>query len=572
MSVVYLAEHIRLGRKVALKLLAPALSEDESYRERFIRESRRAAELDHPNIIPIYDAGEDDGQLYIAMRYVEGADLKALIKRDGPLQLGRVLFMLEQVAGALDAAHDRDLVHRDVKPSNILVSEPSDRVYLTDFGVVKHTASRGLTKTGFFIGTVDYAPPEQIEGLPLDPRTDVYALGCVFYECLTGRAPFDRDGEVAVMHAHLTEPPPRLTTARPDLPKSLNQVVASAMAKAKDERFGSCEELIEAARDAALQRSTTMRRELQPSDLAAAAADEPVHAESSVADEGMAIPAPLPPAAEAPAPVAAPVAVSAEVAQPGSVVAAAPPAATAAPPTAAPPPVASTPGGGRRRSAWLLTALLVVIAAAGAGIGVYFATKKDSNKGAITNTIPTNTAPVGVIPKGLQGVVNPALWKDCAVENSPNPGAVQSALCTKHADSPDNFPDSVELSLYPNTNAVLAAYAAEKAKAKSQANANLVEGKGRCDRAGWNGDGEWIHGTGAKAGHRFCYFDQNQNAVIVWTHERTIPGEQPQLNHLDTLGIAKIGGKNSSTLTGWWRFWHSDIGKCTESNCVAQLP
>jgi hypothetical protein len=571
MSVVYLAEHIRLGRKVALKLLAPALSEDESYRERFIRESRRAAELDHPNIIPIYDAGEDDTQLYIAMRYVEGSDLKGLIKRDGPLQLGRVLFMLEQVAGALDAAHERDLVHRDVKPSNILVSEPSDRVYLTDFGVVKHTASRGLTKTGFFIGTVDYAPPEQIEGLPLDPRTDVYALGCVFYECLTGRAPFDRDGEVAVMHAHLTEPPPRLTVARPDLPKALNQVVAAAMAKAKDERFGSCEELIEAARDAALQRSTTMRRELQPSDLPAAAADEPVHAESSVADESVAVPAPLPLAAEAPAPVAAPVAVSSEVAQPESVVAAAPPASTAAPPTAAPPPAASTPGGGRRRSAWLLTALLVIVAAAGAGIGVYFATKKDSSNNAVTNTTPTNTGPVGVIPRGLQGVVSPALWKDCAVENSPNPGAVQSALCTKHADSPDNFPDSVELSLYPNTKAVLAAFAAAKTSA-TQDGAKLVEGKGRCDRAGWNGDGEWVHGTGAKAGHRFCYFDAHQNAVIVWTHERTIPGEQPQLNHLDTLGIAKISGKNSSTLTGWWRFWHGDIGKCTESGCVAQLP
>ena len=291
MSVVYLAEHIRLGRKVALKLLAPALSEDESYRERFIRESRRAAELDHPNIIPIYDAGEGDGQLYIAMRLVEGADLKALIKRDGPLQLGRALFILEQVAGALDAAHERDLVHRDVKPSNILVSEPSDRVYLTDFGVVKHTASRGLTKTGFFIGTVDYAPPEQIEGLPLDPRTDVYALGCVFYECLTGRAPFDRDGEVAVMHAHLTEPPPRLTTPRPDLPKALNQVVATAMAKSKDERYGSCEELIDAARDAALQRPTTTRRELPPevfaatSDVASESTSMPPEAEPSAGPE-----------------------------------------------------------------------------------------------------------------------------------------------------------------------------------------------------------------------------------------------------------------------------------------------
>ena len=166
MSVVYLAEHVRLGRRVALKLLAPMLSNDETYRDRFQRESRRAAELDHPNVVPIFDAGEADGQLFIAMRYIEGCDLKTLIGREGALGIGRTLFILEQAADGLDAAHDRDLIHRDVKPANILIAEPSEHVYLTDFGVVKHTASKGLTRTGFFIGTVDYAAPEQIEGLP----------------------------------------------------------------------------------------------------------------------------------------------------------------------------------------------------------------------------------------------------------------------------------------------------------------------------------------------------------------------------------------------------------------------
>ena len=257
MSVVYLAEHMRLGRKVALKLLSSVLSEDEGFRDRFVRESRRAAELDHPNIVPIYDAGESDGQLYIAMRYIQGCDLKTLIAREQRLSTGRALYILEQVASALDTAHDHDLIHRDVKPANILIAEPSEMVYLADFGVVKHTASRGLTRTGFFIGTVDYAAPEQIEGLPVDARTDVYALGCVLYECLVGKAPFDREGEVAVMHAHLVEPPPLLTAARPDLPKSLNRVIAQAMAKSKDERFNSCEELIEAARGAALQRTSS---------------------------------------------------------------------------------------------------------------------------------------------------------------------------------------------------------------------------------------------------------------------------------------------------------------------------
>ena len=257
MSVVYLAEHLRLGRQVALKLLAPVLSQDDSYRDRFVRESRRAAELDHPNVVPIYDAGEADGQLFIAMRYIEGCDLKTLIRRDQRLSTGRTLFILEQVASALDAAHARDLIHRDVKPGNVLIAEPSEMVYLTDFGVVKHTASRGLTRTGFFIGTVDYAAPEQIEGLPVDARTDVYALGCVLYECLVGKAPFEREAEVTVMHAHLLEAPPLLTAARPDLPKSLNRVLASAMAKSKDDRYDTCEQLIEAARVAALQRSTT---------------------------------------------------------------------------------------------------------------------------------------------------------------------------------------------------------------------------------------------------------------------------------------------------------------------------
>ena len=154
MSIVYAAEHIQLGRRIALKLMAPQLASDDSFRERFIRESQIAASLEHPNVVPIYDAGESDGFLYIAMRYVEGTDLRTLIKRQAPLGLGQTLFLLEQVAGALDAAHERGLVHRDIKPANILVSQPSDRVYLTDFGVAKAMSSPGLTKTGVLRGHV----------------------------------------------------------------------------------------------------------------------------------------------------------------------------------------------------------------------------------------------------------------------------------------------------------------------------------------------------------------------------------------------------------------------------------
>ena len=268
MSVVYLAEHMRLGRKVALKVLATPLAHDESFRERFARESQRAAELDHPNVIPIYDAGEiegsdSDGLLYIAMRYVAGSDLRSLLKQEKRLSVGRTLFVLEQVAGALDAAHENNLIHRDVKPSNILVADPSEHVYLTDFGVAKQTTAPDLTRTGVFVGTVDYAAPEQIEGLSLGPYTDVYALGCVLYECLAGRPPFDREAEVAVMHAHLTGAPPRLSETRPDLPRELDRVIATAMAKSSGERFRRASELVDAAHAAVLQRRTTSVQALQ---------------------------------------------------------------------------------------------------------------------------------------------------------------------------------------------------------------------------------------------------------------------------------------------------------------------
>ena len=180
MSVVYLAQHKSLERKVALKIMSPALTESKDFQERFTRESRLAAALDHPNIIPIYEAGERDGVFFIAMRYVDGSDLKHLIQRDGPLDQARTGSIITQVANALAAAHDEGLVHRDIKPANILImsrrtGEDGDHVYLSDFGVAKHTASRvALTKTGLFVGTADYAAPEQIEGGPLDGRVDIY--------------------------------------------------------------------------------------------------------------------------------------------------------------------------------------------------------------------------------------------------------------------------------------------------------------------------------------------------------------------------------------------------------------
>lgn len=192
MSVVYLAEQLRLGRKAALKILAPELSQDQGFRERFVRESRLAASIDHPNIIPIYDAGEAQGVLFIAMRYVDGIDLRQYLHEFGPLSPGKAVSVTAQVASALDAAHARGLVHRDVKPGNVLMAsgtdaETSDHIYLADFGLTKHALSvSGMTATGQFVGTIDYVSPEQIRGDPVDGRTDVYSLGCLLFECLTG--------------------------------------------------------------------------------------------------------------------------------------------------------------------------------------------------------------------------------------------------------------------------------------------------------------------------------------------------------------------------------------------------
>jgi serine/threonine protein kinase len=236
MGVVYLADHLRLKRKVALKVLAPELSADERFRDRFIKESELAASLEEPNIVPIYDAGEAEGHLYIAMRYVQGTDLKALIDEEGALDPTRAATIVSQVASALDAAHDKGLVHRDVKPANVLLDR-GDRAYLTDFGLTKRRESvSGLTKTGQFLGTVDYAAPEQFEGKPLDRRADVYSLGCVAFECLTGRVPYPRETEVAAMFAHIKDPVPAPSALRPELGRGVDAVLARAMAKSPDRR------------------------------------------------------------------------------------------------------------------------------------------------------------------------------------------------------------------------------------------------------------------------------------------------------------------------------------------------
>ena len=208
MGVVYRAHDVALERSVALKLLSPSLAEDRDFRERFLVESRLAASLEHPNVVPIHDAGEADGQLYLAMRYVEGTDLKRLLQEEGSLEPARAIAICAPVAEALDAAHARGLVHRDVKPSNVLLDH-DEHAYLADFGLTRRLSEQAPAfDAGLSLGTPAYVAPEQIEGKDVDGRADQYSLACLLHECLTGEPPFQRGSEAATLFAHLEEEPP----------------------------------------------------------------------------------------------------------------------------------------------------------------------------------------------------------------------------------------------------------------------------------------------------------------------------------------------------------------------------
>ncbi len=250
MGVVYRAHDLRLKRTVALKLMAPELAQDQRFRERFSRETELAMSLEHPNVVPIHDAGDVDGRLYLAMRYVEGRDLRALLHAEGALDKVRSLAICSRVGNALDAAHANGLVHRDVKPSNVLL-DAGEHVYLADFGLTRRLdEDGGSAAEQRSVGTPAYLAPEQIEGGPVDGRTDIYALGCLLYECLTRETPFVRDSRLAVAWAHLEEEPPRVSDRRPELPEAIDMVIRKAMAKEPADRHTTCAELIAAAEEA----------------------------------------------------------------------------------------------------------------------------------------------------------------------------------------------------------------------------------------------------------------------------------------------------------------------------------
>jgi tRNA A-37 threonylcarbamoyl transferase component Bud32 len=520
MSIVYRAQHLRLERTVALKVLMPELSQDESFKERFNRESRLAASLDHPNIIPIYEAGDENGVFYIAMRFVGGSTLKQVLETDGPLPPARAASILSQVASALNAAHEeKNLVHRDVKPANILVvpghgADGGDHVYLSDFGIAKQRAAGALTKTGMFVGTADYAAPEQIEGRELDGRADVYALGCVLYETLTGAPTYEKDSEVALMYAHLLEPPPQVTHKRPDLSPEVDAVVAKAMAKSADDRYATTTEFAAAMRKAL---TGTETRRTQQSDQA--------RVPETIVTAGAA----------------------------GAAGGAAAPPAEPPPPAQAAQPAEPMPEGGPRRKKWLVpVAIILLLVIAGGIVGAVLAlTGGGSSSGAAGSL--------------LEVVVPTEVAKACTTQRSPEGDAVETNICSPPANAAAAFPDNLTISFYKPGSAAVDEYDSEVSKS------GVTKSSGRCDRNTWKGEGTWHHPDGKFGGHRLCYVDGNGDSIVAWTHEKK--GSE---NHADTFAVAKEPGRgNSALLFSWWNPYHQLIGKCrargSEDVCLATI-
>ena len=538
MSIVYRAEHIGLERTVALKLLSPQVSEDEDFRERFQRESKVAAALEHPNIIPIYEAGEENGVLYIAMRYVEGADLKSRLKQGGPLEEHQVVVLISQVAAALEAAHGKGLVHRDVKPANILIAagagvEGSDHAYLSDFGVVKNTAAAGFTKTGLFVGTADYASPEQIEGKPLDARADIYSLGCVTYEALTATPTYEKDSEVAMMYAHLLEPPPKLTEKRPDLPPEVDEVLAKAVAKSKEDRYERPTEFALALKQAvgAGAASGVSAVVAQPG------AGETVLAGASVVGRAQAEEQAEPPAQSPPA---------------ESPPAQSPPAESS---PAQPAPAGTGSGGGYRRKLLIAGGILAVVLAAVLIPLLAFSGGKSSSA---EGTTPTTTAAQsggttgGATPATLLSVLAPSqVAKECTPQNTRAKDALETNLCVSAPTDPTSQPDQFQFSFYRSTQALLHAYGQVLKQARGTNGA--VVGCGSAPP----GERPWLHPTGKRGGRFFCYQDKKGNFVIVWTHEKLGSDD-----HVDMLGSATEPGRAPTIVGDWWNSLNDSIGKC----------
>jgi serine/threonine protein kinase len=536
MSVVYQAENPRLGSVVALKVLAPEIATDDVFRARFLEESRIAASLNHPNVIPIYDMGPCDDLLYIAMRYVAGTDLRALLKKHSPLAPADSIFLTGQAARALDAAHRKGLVHRDVKPGNLLIEHGQDgdpdHVYLSDFGITKYMLSRsGLTKTGEFLGTIDYVAPEQIQETPVDGRADEYSLGCVLYECLTGRVPFPKERDAAIIWAHVEEMPPPPSALEPELPAAVDDVFSRVLAKKPDDRYATCREFVDAARAslgiAATQTGTS--NQPKPSNTATmlrAQHSGPSHPEV--------------------------------VSQRGSV----------------PPPAAGgqtgrdepAPGSHARRPRkywrWV-AAVAAAVVLIGAGVGVYLGTRSSGNNSGSTGHGSTPTA----MPfRASTSALDKALI--LANQNPSSLGSLPASSCHNMnktmvtCTNPAGAITSVTFRTYPSLTALYAAYQAE---VQSTSHAAFKANVSDCSGTEPNGEISWnqsllhpsqfsiaqsesgtLNPDTQAAGRMFCYLDDVGQGHIVWTQ-----------NNGRLLAFA-VGGPHQYVYD-WWHGVYHDI-------------
>jgi tRNA A-37 threonylcarbamoyl transferase component Bud32 len=591
-AAVYLAEHVHLGKKVAVKVLDPTLARDEGMAHRFIAESRIAADLDHPGIIPILNAGEQDGLLFIVMKYVQGRDLATLIREEKRLSVARTSSIIDQVAGGLDAAHAKGLVHRDIKPENILIEDNTEHAYVIDFGIVKRNMLPGASAlapsySGIgFKGTPYYASPEQIESLDCDARSDVYALGGVVYACLTGMPPYGHLSEYAAMNAHVTDSPPSVTAARPELPYTLDTVVNTAMAKRPDDRYASCGEFARALRAAAHgHRGATHEpsRDVQAGD-------------ASIPETVLAVP-------QSPTGVpAAALAMSAGGTGGGAT-----------------PPGGGGGGGGwdsgtgggygggdpgKRKSGGLSDAPRWLIAVAAVGLvailalalgGAYELGKGDDtsatgNGGSISTPVDctdtmqdgcntTTPEPTSDVPpdadadqKALWLMVPKTIRKDsCHLSPTEHAGGIATLNCNymdpAHGQTlihVDRFIDNAHLQQ------IYAVHGPGEVKAHG-GSPNPPKAVGRCGASDWLGEGPWRHEMGSAtspvSGRVACYQADGQCDLVKKMNLTDVDGPTCSVivftndaAHLFIKAEAQSAVHNNYGIFGWYKYWHHQFG------------
>lgn len=525
MGEVYRAFHTEQERVVALKLLLPALSNDDVFRRRFLRESRLAARLTDPHVIPVHGWGEVDGRLYLDMRFVEGEDLSELLGRCGALPPARAVDIVEQVASALDAAHGMDLVHRDVKPSNVLLAASGGAdgfAYLADFGIARLTQSEdtsGITSGGAAIGTLAYMAPERFLGDTLDKSADVYSLACVLYECLTGRRPFEVTEPIAIISAHLYAEPPLPSQLDPRVPPALDDVVAVGLAKEPSQRYASAGALAAAARAALSTRTPTS---VPPSRRTSAPRT----------------PAPRTPPPQTPHPLLpAPPAMAAQrydqpdPARPHP----APPRHEAAPWSPAPAPAPAPAPPSRRRVGRLLPvlAVLVLIGVAAGVLLLIPAARGPVSPSPSTAATPGPTAAptLSEVDRALLTALPPGFRaEDCAASQDLPAGATAALRCVVGPEGVAGSAEFVRFSDVATLDRYMAADAARR---------NLPLDTGNC-RDGANVQTTWSK-NGQVAGLLVCYAGPDRARTLQWTDRRAL-----------AMGVVTRADGNSAALYDWW--------------------